>query len=438
MEMFFHEHSLTNEVKPMIEQSVLPFKLAETNDSLTPHAGLALFAEFLHALKLPDSVEASLPSPGSGAGYSPSQFVLPLLLMLHGGGRALEDLREIRSDRPLCELAGIGRVPSADAVGDWLRRMGSGRGLSDLRFVNRGLVDRQLSRDERSDYTLDIDATLIEAEKRDAAMTYKGFKGYAPLVGHLAENGMVLQDEFRTGNDSPQSRNLEFLRACVVRMPLGKRIARFRSDSAAYQAAVLDYCADSGIEFAVGADLDAGVQRSLMSVEAWRPYQDGLIGETSHSMNASRHSFRIVAVKRPSQQGLFVETSPRVKVIATNREGSAEDVVEWYNQRGECSENRIKELKLGVGMERLPCGDFGANAVFFRIGVIGYNLFLLFRSAVLPSAWSRYQLQTVRWKLYQVAGKVVYHGNRLWLKVRRVWRDLFVGIRRGIYAFSLG
>jgi len=436
--MFFHEHSLTNEVNQMIEQSVLPFKLGETNDSLTPHAGLALFAEFLHALKLPDSVEASLPSPGSGAGYSPSQFVLPLLLMLHGGGRALEDLREIRSDRPLCELAGIGRVPSPDAVGDWLRRMGSGRGLSDLRVVNRVLVDRQLSREERSDYTLDIDATMIESEKRDAAMTYKGFKGYAPLVGHLAENGLVLLDEFREGNDAPQSRNLEFLQSCVSRMPAGKRIARFRSDSAAYQAAILDYCEESGIEFAIGADLDAGVQRSLMSVAAWRPYQDGLIGETSHSMNASRHSFRIVVVKRPSQQSLFVETSPRVKVIATSLGGSAEDVVEWYNQRGECSENRIKELKLGVGMERLPCGDFGANAAFFRIGVIAYNLFLLFRSAVLPAAWSRHQLQTVRWKLYQVAGKVVYHGNRLWLKVRKVWRDLFVGIRRRTYGFGSG
>lgn len=399
----------------MIEQSVLPFKLAATNDSITPHAGPALFAEFLHGLKLPESVDARLPAPGSGAGYSPSQFVVPLLLMLHGGGRSIEDLREIQSDTALRELAGLGKIPSTDAVGDWLRRTGSGRGLADLRTVNRDLVDRQLPREDRSDYTLDIDATLIEAEKRDAAMTYKGFRGYAPLVGHLAENGLVLLGEFRTGNDSPQSRNLEFLQSCVCRMPAGKRIARFRSDSAGYQAALLDFCAETGIEYAIGADLDAGVRQSLMSVESWRPYQDGLIGETTHSMNASRHSFRIVAVKRPSQQSLFVETSPRVKVIATNMEGSAEEVAAWYNRRGECSENRIKELKLGLGMERLPCGDFGANAAFFRIGVIAYNLFVLFRWVSLPAEWSRYQLQTVRWKLYQAAGKVAYHGNRLWL-----------------------
>jgi len=422
----------------MIEQTVLPFKLAATNDSLTPHAGLAIFGEFLSAINLAESVDLHLPAPGSGAGYVPSSYVVPLLLMLHGGGRALEDLREIRSDVPLRDLVGLDEIPSPDAVGDWLRRMGSGGGLSGLGEANVELVGRMLAREDRSDYTLDIDATLIEAEKRDAAFTYKGFKGYAPMVGHLAENGLVLHDEFRTGNDSPGARNLEFLRACVVRMPRGKRIARFRSDSAGYQSAILDFCAEAGIEYAIGADLDAGVRQSLFSVESWRAYADGLIGETSHSMNASRHPFRIVAVKRPSQQSLFVETSPRVKVIATNMAGSAEDVVAWYNRRGECSENRIKELKLGVGMERLPCGNFAGNAAFFRLGVLAYNLFVLFRSAVLPAEWSRYQLTTVRWKLYQAAGKVVCHGNRVWLKVRRGWLDLFTGIRRRIHAFSFG
>jgi hypothetical protein len=438
MELIITKTPITNEVKTMIEQTVLPFKLDETKDSITPHAGLALFGEFVHGVKLAEAVDSHLPGPGSGAGYAPSRFVAPLVLMLHGGGRALEDLREIRADAPLRELIGLDNIPSADAVGDWLRRTGSGRGLSGLGSVNLELVHRALSCEERADYTLDIDATLLDSAKRDAAFTYKGFKGYAPMVGHLAENGMVLLDEFREGNDSPGARNLEFLKACVSRMPEGKRIARFRSDSAAYQAKVLDYCDEHDIEFAVGADLDAGVRQSLSSVMEWREYQDGLIGETSHSMNASKSSFRLIAVKRPSQQSLFVATSPRIKVIAVSMKGSAEEVLAWYNRRGECSENRIKELKLGLGMERMPCGDFSGNAAFFRIGVIAYNLFVMFRASVLPDEWSRFQLATVRWKLYQTAGKVVYHGNRVWLKVRRFWLGLFEGIRRKTYAFSFG
>jgi hypothetical protein len=40
---------------------------------------------------------------------------------------------------------------------------------------------------------------------------------------------------------------------------------------------------------------------------------------------------------------------------------SAEQLVKRYHQRGDCSENRIKEQKIGFGMERIPCGQFEAN-----------------------------------------------------------------------------
>jgi len=221
-------------------------------------------------------------------------------------------------------------------------------------------------------------------------------------------------------------------------MPVGKRIARFRADSASYQAELIDYRIDNGIEFAIGADLDQSVRKSLCRIEEWREYGDGLIGETTHSMNKSKHPFRLIAIKRPCRQSLFVETSPRIKVIAAEKDGSAEEVAAWYNLRGECSENRIKELKLGLGMERMPCGDFFGNAAFFRIGVIAYNLFVIFRSAGLPAEWRRYQLGTVRWKFYQTAGKVAYHGNRLWLKFRVSRIDLFRFVRRGNYSFAFG
>ena len=44
---------------------------------------------------------------------------------------------------------------------------------------------------------------------------------------------------------------------------------------------------------------------------------------------------------------------------------------------GDCSENRIKELKVGFGMERILCGQTIADAVFFRIEVMAYNIYLV-------------------------------------------------------------
>jgi hypothetical protein len=50
------------------------------------------------ALKLPQIIYQELPSAGSGHGYRPSQFVIPLVLILHGGGKTLDDLREIKGE----------------------------------------------------------------------------------------------------------------------------------------------------------------------------------------------------------------------------------------------------------------------------------------------------------------------------------------------------
>jgi len=421
----------------MMTQSVLPFKLEMTEEKLTAHAGLAIFGELVHATAILREVDKMLKGPGSAMGYKPSQYVEPLMLMLQGGGRSLEDLRVIRNDEALCELMGIQEIPSSDAVGDWLRRQGKGEGLTGLAAVRRLIVRRTLNLSTITDYTLDIDATQIIAEKEGAKITYKGEKGYMPIVGHLAENGLIIEEEFRTGNEAPAARNLEFIMHCRQQMPAGKRITRLRSDSAAYQADIINWCDqddNTPVLFAIGADLDAAVKEAIAAIpqKSWSSYQDGHIAETLHSMQRTKKAFRLIVIRRPAQMDLLSgqETaSERYTVIASNRCETAQETVAWYNLRGDSSENRIKELKIGFGMERMPCGDFGANAMFFRLGSIAYNLFVLFKASALSSQWRHVQVQTVRWRLYHVAGKVVRHGRQLILKVSAWVHELLAEIR---------
>lgn len=424
----------------MIKQTVLPFKLEETKDLITSQAGLALLGEFAEGLGLPQMLDKSMPGPGSAVGYLPSEHVLPLILMLNGGGRRLEDLRQVRTDQGLREVLQLNRLPSSDATGDWMRASAGKGGLDGLGKVNRQLLKRGLKGDRIENYTLDIDATGIEAQKRSAKMTYKGFTGYMPMVGHLAENGLVVGDEFRQGNESPGSTNLEFIEYCARQLPEGKRIGAVRSDSAAYQAGVINYCERNGIEFAIGADLDEAVVRVIQGIggQDWRVYQNGFIAETVHCMNKTGKAFRLVVLRRPYQGHLFDEAQATEKytAIATNRMESAEQLVHWYNQRGQCSENRIKELKIGFGMERMPCGQFEANAMFFRIGVLAYNVGRLFVLKTLDGAWHQHQVQTLRWRLYATAGKIVFRGRSVFMKVRRHLRNLFAEIRTRSWQFA--
>ena len=416
-------------------QTVLPFKLAANDESLTAHGGLALFGEYLRAMSICGLINLELPGPGSAAGYDPSAHILPLILMLAGGGRTLEDLRGLRHDEGLRLLLRLNEMPSSDATGDWLRRMGAKEsgGLAGLQRVNRCVFRRLLRNDERTDYTLDIDATQIVAEKREARYTYKGEKGYMPMVGHIAETGLVIGDEFREGNAAPAAGNLEFLQVCEGAMPKGKRIGAVRADSAAYQAAIFDWCEKTGKVFAIGADQDVAVKTAIAAIPEsnWTRFRDGEIAETVHCMNKTKKAFRLVVMRRAREQDLFGDhASYRYHAIASNRsDEDAQATMEWYSRRGDDSENRIKDLKIGFGMEYMPCGSFRANAAFFSIGALTYNLYLGFRSHALGSGWEHSQVQTVRWRLFQTAGKIVRHGRQVFLKISAAMLDAFAAIR---------
>ena len=271
------------------------------------------------------------------------------------------------------------------------------------------------------------------AEKREAQTTYKGERGYMPMVGHIAELGVVAGYEFRPGNAAPAARNLEFLRACARNLPKGKKITALRADSAAYQAAIFNECEASGKVFAIGADQDAAVKAAIAGIpeRKWQKFRDGEIAETVHCMNKSEKAFRLIVLRRSQEQDLFENTQPyRYHAIASNRANEdAAATMAWYCQRGDASENRIKELKIGFGMEHMPCGTHSANAVFFAIGVLTYNLYFGFRGLALGPACQRAQVQTVRWRLFQTAGRIVRHGRQVFLKINAAMLDVFTAIR---------
>lgn len=415
----------------MLRETIGSFKITSTSDRLSAHAGLALFGEFVEAMKLSEQANRHLPAPGSARGYAPGVYVQPLILMLHGGGRSLEDLRMLSADEALQDLLKM-RVPSPDATGNWLRRMGSGDGLSGLREVVRKQLKWAMKRADVREFTLDIDATQVVAEKHAAHYTYKNEKGYMPMVGHLAELDMIVHEEFREGNEPPASRNREFIQACKANMPEGRRITRLRADSAAYQAEIINDCMREGIKFAIGAHKDSAVMAAIAAIPetAWQRYGDGEITSTVHCMDKTE-AFTLVVFRKGQQLSLDGTGEPwRYHAIATNRTDDAAAVMNWYRLRAEHSENRIKELKIGFGMERMPCGQFVANAIFFRIGCMAYNLFVMFKRHALPDGWAKHQVQTIRWRLYQIAARITLHARALWLKVADAHLPLFRDIRK--------
>lgn len=419
---------------------ILPLDIKRSKQKITPYSGLLLTHESILGLGLDKAIDQELPKPGSNRGYPSSEYVVPLVLMQHCGGRKLEDLRKLRSDGTLAEILkmkdknGTEMIHSSDATGDWLRRMGqkrddgraTGKGLAGLEKVQSRVCNRILKEMGIDGVTLDGDATVIPCDKEEAEWTYKKVRGFQPLLGYVAESQMCLYDEFRAGNIPAQAGALEFIKACRKQLTGNRYIKAVRSDSAWYQFVVFNWCEDNGVFFGIAADQDEAVMNAIFQIAEteWESFVDkkGMetdrqIAETIHCMGETKKAFRLIVqrweVDRDNKQlNLFGENVRYAyHVIASNRAESATEVVYWYNQRGNC-ERWIKEGKLGFGTEYLPCSQLGANAVFFRIGLLAYNLSIAMKLLIFPKEYQTKQIRTIRWQIYEWAGYLVKRGGR--------------------------
>ena len=136
--------------------------------------------------------------------------------MIIDGATCLEDIRLFENDEAYKEMAEVRHYPSSDAFGDWLRRHGGTDGEERLWTVIASLIQTLTG---GSGLTLDIDSTLIEAHKGDAQPTYKGFRGYHPLVGGCTDLGLFVGSRFQPGNAAPQEHLVSFIQQCLKNAP---------------------------------------------------------------------------------------------------------------------------------------------------------------------------------------------------------------------------
>ena len=92
--------------------------------------------------------------------------------------------------------------------------------------------------------------------------------------------------------------------------------------------------------------------------------------------------------------------------VTNKTELSSEEVVEFYEKRGNC-ENYIKEAKYDMAVGHLLLQSFWANEAIFQLMMLAYNLFLLFKMDFAKGTEYRQQIKTFRLKYIFLAGKII-------------------------------
>jgi hypothetical protein len=430
--------------------NILPHNLSTTDELLTSRGGLLTLATFMNKLNLSHLIDSSFTLPKSNRGFSPSVFVNSLVLMQHEGGIRLDDLKYLKKDTALVKLLGLKNIPQPDSTGNWLRRMGTS-GVKALSSVNKELC--RIALKGTKNITLDIDASEIISHKKEAQKTYKFNHGYMPMIGHIAETNQVIQSEFRAGNVAPKTENLEFIKKCQNNLPKGVKLSWLRIDCAGYQKSIIEYCDNENIHFAIRALMSQSLRTYIKTLDEdqWDPvtqFDESKMcsHRTTHKISDYEKPFTLIIQRTPKsgQQQLDINSSSdevqtngfTYRAIGTSLDHMSDgEIINWYNMRAEKSENKIKELMLDFGAAHMPCGQFEANALYFSICTLSYNLFVMLRG-LLPIDFKKSRAKAVRLRIYAMAAKLTKHSRQYRLKLQKMNHCLLAKILDKIRRFQ--
>jgi hypothetical protein len=445
---------------------VMPFVLEEVEGEpkTTPRAGLLTVAEQMCAMGLPALVEEELGSTKGGSGFSDWEIVESFTLMLADGGECVEDLGVLRSDRALVTLLGH-EVASAPVGKKFLytfhdderdeevakQRLlvpsyvpAETERLVRLARVNRFVVAQaQRARPERR-ATLDQDATIIESSKRVAAKTYTGERGYQPMVVVWAEQDLIVAEEFRDGNVPAHSEPLRVARQAYAALPEGVEEVRYRGDSASYHHELLNWLREEVREtgrpraiFAVSATMSPELRTATAAAETWhqdpkdaqRSWAEVDFVPSSPSAKKGRKPDRYLGIRiKPRQGELFADgTETKYFAVVTNdfeRDGQA--ILDWHRKKAGTVEHTHHVLKNELGAGVLPCERFGANAAWFRLNVLTYNLLSVLQRVALGEALERARPKRLRYLVFCVAATVLTHARQTILRVVGRLEDMVI------------
>jgi hypothetical protein len=438
-------------------QGLLPFdfEATEATDEVTGRAGLPILLETMMALHVGQAVKQHLKLRKRNAGFSEAEMVEDLILLLGAGGECLDDLTILAADKGLLRLCDRDKLPSSDAARSFLLGFHDENLLSTARSENPAdeasviypespalvglarvqehVVAELFRHRPQSVATLEMDATIIESHKKQALPHYKGGRGYQPSLVYWVEQDVVVADEFRDGNVPAGKGPLQVVKRAFSALPTSVKHRRFRADSAAYEDSTLKWLADPTnlIErFTISADMTPPLRKlaeSVASVE-WKVYESRdnetvFFAEVDFQpgqwpKEAAPMRTLVLKIER-RQADMFAEQGGiKYLGIVSNDfilDGTA--LIRWHYPKAGCIEvvHDVVKNELGAGV--LPCAAFGANAAWFRLSLLTYNLLSAMKVLALPPPFEDARPKRLRFAVFNLPARLVSHARKLLARV---------------------
>ncbi|KJJ83182.1 ISEcp1 transposase [Candidatus Omnitrophus magneticus] len=301
-----------------------------------------------------------------------------------------------------------------------------------------------------------FDSTVIErygiqeGSKKGYNPKKKGRPSHHPLMAFLNKNKYIIQLWNRSGNANSVNNIHNFFEETMARIANRISVLGILADSGFYDKNFIEMLENTNKQYIIAVRLYSTVQSKIESITNWQEITKGIeIAEFEFEHKEWNMKRRYIVVRQSIQErenatGKQLTFFPDLKeyrysVWITNSKEKAEEVWHCYKERAN-DENTIKEFKEDFALGGFCLNNFYATESAMLIRMLVYNIFVLFRFAVMGQRETRERLKTLRYKFFVVPAHFGKHGRESLLRlsvttehIRQKFRQFFKNIEQHIF-----
>ena len=340
-------------------------------------------------------------------------------------------LQTLSTDEPLASQSSISRFYDRVVV----------ETILTLQVLNQDLIDKARLVRNDTNMIIDLDSTHSDTfghQEETAYNAHYGTNGYHPLVAFDGLTGDFLKAKLRSGNQYTSNGVKEFLEPLLehYNQTIPTTDILVRGDSGFATPDVYDLCDLYENQYVIRLKANRNLYRlaeEFVFYDNHHPWDEKEVYYHSVSYQAaSWFKPRRVCIRSTREVGeLLFKHSFIVTNLSENI--SAKRVFETYNKRG-TMENYIKEAKNSFFFDKTDSPEFLENEARMMISLLAYNLVNFLRTLCFEPKSKGLQVDTIRFRLFKVAGKLVSTARQVYLKlsISHVYQREFYAVFRKI------
>lgn len=291
----------------------------------------------------------------------------------------------------------------------------------------------------RKEVIIDIDSTDDPTHGVQQQSLFNGYYGqfmYNELFFHDGLTGQIILPVLRPGNSHSNKWYVSILKRIIKKILLAYPAIEIyiRADSGFSNSKFYEMASEYNLKYAIGMAtnnvLKNKVQRAQKAVELL------YASKGIKHQHFICHEYQAQSWHKAQRCYSKVESTGKgmnVRHMISNIENkSAREIYfDFYVQRGEASENRIKEVKNMCFADRLSNHGYWAN--FFRLFIssLAYEMFLLIREKINNTKYTiakSWQIDTIRTRLLKIGATIRHTKRRIYYRLSKafVYKDLFL------------